>query len=32
MQGMITKEEAVKRSSDPNEFLRAVGEPAEDRA
>jgi twitching motility protein PilT len=26
MQGMITKEEAVKRSSDPNEFLRAVGE------
>ncbi len=26
MQGMITKEEAVKRSHDPNEFLRAVGE------
>ena len=28
MQGMITKEEAVKRSHDPNEFLRAVGELA----
>ena len=26
MQGMITKEEAVKRSADPKEFLRAVGE------
>ena len=26
MQGMITKEEALKRSSDPKEFLRAVGE------
>ena len=26
MQGMITKEEATKRSHDPNEFLRAVGE------
>ena len=26
MQGMITKEEALKRSHDPNEFLRAVGE------
>ena len=26
MEGMITKEEAVKRSSDPNEFLRAVGD------
>ena len=28
LQGMINKEEAVKRSSDPNEFLRAVGELA----
>ena len=28
MQGMITKEEALKRSADPNEFLRAVGELA----
>ena len=26
MEGTITKEEALKRSSDPNEFLRAVGE------
>ena len=26
MQGIITKEEAVKRSADPKEFLRAVGE------
>ena len=26
MQGMITKEEALKRSHDPNEFLRAGGE------
>ena len=26
MQGTITKEEALKRSADPNEFLRAVGE------
>ena len=26
MQGMITKEEALKRSADPKEFLRAVGE------
>ncbi len=26
MQGIITKEEALKRSADPNEFLRAVGE------
>jgi twitching motility protein PilT len=26
MEGMITKEEALKRSADPNEFLRAVGE------
>ena len=26
VQGMITKEEALKRSADPNEFLRAVGE------
>ena len=26
MEGMITKEEAVKRSADPNEFLRAVGD------
>ena len=28
LQGMITKEEALKRSADPNEFLRAVGELA----
>ena len=28
LQGMITQEEALKRSSDPNEFLRAVGELA----
>ena len=28
MQGLITKDEALKRSADPNEFLRAVGEPA----
>ena len=28
LEGMITKEEALKRSSDPKEFLRAVGEPA----
>ena len=26
MSGIITKEEALKRSADPNEFLRAVGE------
>ena len=26
LQGMITKEEALKRSADPKEFLRAVGE------
>ncbi len=32
LQGMITKEEALKRSADPNEFLRAVGEVAPDRA
>ena len=30
MEGVITKEEALKRSSDPTEFLRAVGEPAVD--
>lgn len=29
MQGLITKDAALKRSADPNEFLRAVGEPAE---
>ncbi len=28
LQGLITKEEALKRSADPNEFLRAVGELA----
>ena len=28
LQGMITQEEALKRSADPNEFLRAVGELA----
>lgn len=28
MQGLITKDEALKRSADPNEFLRAVGEIA----
>ena len=28
LQGMITKEEALKRSADPTEFLRAVGELA----
>ncbi len=28
LQGMITKEEALKRSADPNEFLRAIGEAA----
>ena len=28
MQGTITLEEALKRSGDPNELLRAVGEPA----
>ena len=28
LQGMITKEEALKRSAYPNEFLRAVGELA----
>jgi Tfp pilus assembly pilus retraction ATPase PilT len=27
MRGEVTLEEAVKRSSDPNELLRAVGEP-----
>ncbi len=32
MQGAITKEEALKRSADPNEFLRAVGEPASESA
>ena len=26
LQGMITKEEALKRSADPKEFLRAIGE------
>jgi twitching motility protein PilT len=30
MQGLITKEEALKRSADPNEFLRAVGEVTPD--
>jgi twitching motility protein PilT len=29
MQGLITKDAALKGSADPNEFLRAVGEPAE---
>src|SRR5690606_30297784 len=28
MQGHITLQEALKRSGDPNELLRAVGEPA----
>ena len=28
MQGHITLQEALKRSADPNELLRAVGEPA----
>jgi twitching motility protein PilT len=28
MKGDVTLEEALKRSSDPNELLRAVGEPA----
>ena len=28
MQGTITLEEALKRSGDQNELLRAVGEPA----
>ena len=28
LQGMITKEEALKRSADPKEFLRAIGEAA----
>ena len=28
MQGTITLEEALKRAGDPNELLRAVGEPA----
>ncbi len=29
MKGEVTLEEALKRSSDPNELLRAVGEPAQ---
>jgi twitching motility protein PilT len=28
IKGEVTLEEALKRSSDPNELLRAVGEPA----
>ena len=30
IRGEVTLEEALKRSSDPNELLRAVGEPARD--
>ena len=32
MQGQIAKEEALRRSADPNEFLRAVGEVTPDTA
>ena len=28
LQGEVTLEEALKRSGDPNELLKAVGEPA----